>query len=107
MQTLRPPKIENGKYELHWAKRPRYKKKITKLDGAFGMNPSPLVDVAFKVFNNGEQRKELFARLNATYLVAALDSRKASSLERGEPRWGGNSVLTVRRKGTGKKTALG
>lgn len=67
------------------------------------MNPSQLVDVVFKVFTNREQRKELFTRLlNATYLVPALDSQKASSLERGEPHRGGNSMLTVRRKGTGK-----
>ena len=30
-------------------------RKLQKLVGAFGTNPSQSVDVAFKVFNNGEQ----------------------------------------------------
>ena len=34
---------------------PDIRKKLQKLDGVFGMNPSQLVDVAFKVFNNREQ----------------------------------------------------
>ncbi|XP_006870213.1 PREDICTED: zinc finger protein 77-like [Chrysochloris asiatica] len=32
-------------------------KKLQKLDGVVGMNPSQLVDIAFKVFNNQEHRK--------------------------------------------------
>ena len=31
------------------------RKKLPTLNGAFGVNLSPLVDVAFKMFNNREQ----------------------------------------------------
>ena len=34
---------------------PYIRRELQKLDGAFGMNPSQLVDVAFKMFNNREQ----------------------------------------------------
>lgn len=34
---------------------PDIRRELQKLDGAFGMNPSQLVDVAFKMFNNREQ----------------------------------------------------
>ena len=33
---------------------PAIRKKLQKLEGGIGMNPSQLVDVAFKVYNNGE-----------------------------------------------------
>ena len=49
------------------------------------MNPSQLVDVAFKVFNNRERQKREDARRNATFLAAALDSWKASNWKRGKP----------------------
>ena len=31
------------------------RRKLQKSDGAFGMSPSQLIDVAFKMFNNREQ----------------------------------------------------
>ena len=33
-------------------------RKLQRLDGAFGMNPSQLVDVAFKVFNRNNNRRK-------------------------------------------------
>ena len=61
-------------------------KKLQKLDGAFGMNPSQLVDVAFKVFNNREQRqKQEDEKLKSASLAAALNSWKTSNLKEGKP----------------------
>ena len=65
---------------------PDIRRKLQKLDGAFGMNPSQLVDVAFTVINNREQQqKQEDARWNVTFLAAALDSQKASNPKRGKP----------------------
>ena len=56
---------------------------MQKLDGTFGMNPSQLVDVAFKVLREQQQKKD--AQQNATVLAVALDSRRASNPKRGRP----------------------
>ena len=79
-------------------------RKLQKLDGAFGMNPFQLVDVAFKVFNKRErQQKKEDAKGNATFLAVALDSQKASNLKRGKPPLGKGNTLTVRRKDVRKR----
>ena len=44
---------------------------LRKLDAAFGIYPSQLADVAFKVFNNREQRQR---KKDAKQLAGALDS---------------------------------
>ena len=44
---------------------------LQKLDAAFGIYPSQLADVAFKVFNNREQRQR---KKDAKQLAGALDS---------------------------------
>ena len=36
---------------------PDTRRKLQKLDGTFGMNPSQLIDIAFKVFNSREQKQ--------------------------------------------------
>ena len=53
---------------------------MRKLDGAFGINPSQVVDVDFRAFNSREQRqKKEDAKRNATFLAVALDSLKVSN----------------------------
>ena len=49
---------------------------LQKLDAAFGIYPSQLADVAFKVFNNREQRQR---KKDAKQLAGALDSWKESN----------------------------
>lgn len=49
--------------------------KLRKLDGKFGTNPSLLVDLAFKGFNNREQQKKEDAKDNAIFLSVALARR--------------------------------
>ena len=83
------------------------RRKLQRLDGAFGINSSQLVDVAFKVFNNkkhGQKQKDV--RWNTTFLAAALDSQKASNLREVSLYWRGNNALTVRRKGIRKQGVL-
>ena len=49
------------------------------------MNPSQLVDVAFKVFNNREWRqKQEDVKWKAAFLAAALNSWKVSNLKEGK-----------------------
>ena len=62
-------------------------KKLQKLDVVFEMNPSQLVDVAFKVSNNKEQsQKQGDVKLNTAFLVAAL---KVNNVKEGsqEAQW--------------------
>ena len=73
----------------------RYQEKLQELDGAFGINPSQLVDVAFKVFNR--VNKERRCKQNATFWTAILDSQKASYLKRGKLLFEKEHVLPVRR----------
>ena len=62
------------------------------------MSPSPLVDVAFKVFNNREQgqRKRMQDRMQLFWPQRWIPGKPAT---RSKPTWGGNNVFTVRRKG--------
>ena len=79
-------------------------KKLQKLDGAFGMNPSQLVDVAFKVFNNREQRqKQEDAKWNAPFLAAALNSQKVSNLKEGKPPLGKEQCAYCKEEGHWKR----
>ena len=65
---------------------PDIRRELQKLDGAFGMNPSQLVDVAFKVSNNKEQSQKQDVKLNTVFLVAAL---KVNNVKEGsqEAQW--------------------
>ena len=53
-------------------------RKLQKLDGSLGMNPSKLVDIAFKVYNNQEWRtKQEDGKRSATLLtVMSLETRR-------------------------------
>lgn len=56
---------------------PDSQRKLQKLDRALGTNPSQLVDIAFKVYNNQEWKtKQEDAKRSATLLTAALSSHK-------------------------------
>ena len=77
------------------------------LDNAFGMNHSQLGDVAFKVFNREQQWKKYDA--NKTPVLGSgigIPWRRVTWREVSHD-WGGNKVLTIRRKNFGKQFALG
>lgn len=64
---------------------PDIRRKLQNSDGAFRMNASQLVDVAFNMINNREQQqKKEDAKWTTTFLAAALDSWKVCNSERGK-----------------------
>ena len=80
------------------------RRELQKLDGAFGMSPSQLVYVAFKLFNNREQRqKQEDAKRNAAFLAAALNSQKASNLMEGKPPLGKEQCAYCKEEGHWRK----
>nr|XP_008522465.1 PREDICTED: zinc finger protein 530-like [Equus przewalskii] len=57
---------------------PDVRRKLQQLDGALGMNPSQLVDKAFKVYNNLKQKtKQEDAKRSATLLTTALANERS------------------------------
>lgn len=65
-------------------------------DGAFEINASPLVDVAFKAFNRGQKKED--AKGKSTFLAASLDSWKANNPKRGKPPLGRNKCTCCRKE---------
>ena len=64
------------------------------------MNPSQLVDVAFKVLNNREQwQKQEDAKRNAAFLAVALNSQKGSNLKEGKPPLGKEQCAYCKEEG--------
>ena len=83
---------------------PDRRRKLQKLYWTFGMNPSQLVAVVFKVFNNREQwEKQEDARQDTTFLAAASGSWKAHSLKRCEPPLGREQCAYCKEEGHWKK----
>lgn len=78
------------------------------------MNPSQLIDIAFKVCNRECQVKQEKAKRNAAFPAATLSRRnsnhlkgKQGQLKEGKHPLGKNqNVLTVKRKDIGKRNAL-
>ena len=59
MQIPRPLKILERLNLTFWGQSASdIRRKLQNLDGAFGMKPSQLVDVSFKVFNREQQQKK-------------------------------------------------
>lgn len=55
-------------------------KKRQKLDGALGMNPSQLVNIAFRIYNREHRTKQEDAKTNAAFPAAALMGGNLSNL---------------------------
>lgn len=51
------------------------KRKLQRTESVWGMNPSQLMNIIFRVFNSGEQLKKKDAKCKASLLAAALDSK--------------------------------
>lgn len=85
-------------------------KKRQKLDGALGMNPSQLVNIAFRIYNREHRTKQEDAKTNAAFPAAALMGGNLSNLvddlarkTKVSPDLGRISAPSARRKGTGKE----
>ena len=57
---------------------PGIRRKLQRLDGALGMNPSQLVDIVFKVYNTQETRK---LRQATIFLEIVLENQKRWNLQ--------------------------
>lgn len=81
------------------------KNKLQKLDGTFRMNPSQLVDVAFKSIQQGtiEERR---CKMKRQVFGSGIGFPEASNW-RDKPLLGKEQGLTVRRRNRGKQIALG
>lgn len=99
-----PWKYENGDYGLHWVKRPRYKKRITKVDGAFEMNPSQVVMLLLNcsTTRNNDRRKKMQNRTQLFWQQHWIPW-KASHLKRGKPPLGKEQCAYPKEEGHWKK----
>lgn len=82
---------------------PDVRRKLQKLDGAFGMNPSQLVDGAFKVLNNREQRQK---RMQDEICPFSSSSTGSQGGKEPEEKWAttGEGTVHLLKEGDGKKS---